>query len=118
MASIQSAFPPAFRHLLSDICSLTSDIRHLTSDQILLADGRAEAVVVDHELADELVQAALEYIVHAAVLEPGADLASEPLRYALAAVGARDVVEILHQILVTACERARHLVVENEQVGD
>src|SRR5215470_7338993 len=71
-----------------------------SSDQVLLADGGAEPIVVRHELADELVQAALEQLVHAAVLEPGADLAREPLCSALAAVGARDVVEMTHKIFV------------------
>ena len=78
----------------------------------------AETVVVVDEGADELVQAGLENLVHAAVLQPGADAAGLALRRALPAVVAGDAVEVLHQILVAACERARHLLVEDEQVGD
>ena len=80
--------------------------------------ARAQPVVGGDELADELVQALLEDLLHAAVLKPGADRAGLPLRRALAAIGLRDVVEVLHQIAVAARERARHLVLEDEQVGD
>jgi hypothetical protein len=84
----------------------------------LLGDGGAEPVVVGDEAADELVQAALENLVHPAVLQPGADAARLALRGTLAAVSARDVVEIAGQILATARQRPRHLLVEDQQVGD
>src|SRR5580765_6748043 len=43
------------------------------SHQILLGHGGAESVVVGDEAADELVQPVLEDLVHAAVLQAGAD---------------------------------------------
>src|SRR3981081_3277071 len=55
------------------------------SAQILLADRRPELIVVGDELADELVQAALENLVHPAVLDPRADRAGLALRRALPA---------------------------------
>ena len=60
----------------------------------------------------------LENLLHAAVLEPGADGARLALGRALAAIGAGDVVEIEHEVLVAARERARHLVPQDQQVGD
>ena len=75
-------------------------------------------MIVGDELADELVQAALENLLHSAVLDPCADGAGLPLRRSLAAIGASDVIEVLHHITVAARERARHLVLEDEQVRD
>src|SRR6516162_6136589 len=69
-----------------------------TSHQILLRDRGAEAVVVVDEVADELVQAALEDFVDAEVFEARADGARQPLRRSLTAVGGGDPVEVLHQI--------------------
>src|SRR5215203_2278153 len=88
------------------------------SGQILLRQGAAEAVVVVDEGGDELVQARLENLVHAAVLQPAADAAGLPLRWALTAVVAGDAVKVLYQILVATRQRPRHLLVEDEQVGD
>ena len=70
-------------------------------------------------VADELVQPGLEDLVHAGCSRA----ACEPARAwrcagALPAVGARDVVEMLDEVRVAARERARHLVVEDQQVGD
>src|SRR5436309_1410760 len=79
------------------------------SDQILLGDGGAEAVVVGDEFADELVQALLEDFLHAAVLDARADCARQPLRHALAAVRLGDLVEMAHEIAAAIGERARHL---------
>ena len=52
------------------------------------------------------------------VLQPRADAAGLALRRPLPAVGAGDAVEILHQVLVAARERPRHLLVQDQQVGD
>src|SRR5437588_1731246 len=83
---------------------------------ILLADRGSQPIVVGDELADELVQAELENLVHPAVLDPGADAAGLALCRSLAAIGAGDLVEITHQVLIAARKRPRHLVVENEQI--
>ena len=40
------------------------------------------------------------------------------LRGALAAVGDADLVEIAHQIAVTAGQRTRQRIVEDQEVGD
>src|SRR5678816_1579852 len=79
------------------------DRRGATSHKILIGDGRAEPVVVGDELADELMQAGLEDLVHAAVFDARADGAGEPLGRPLTAVGARDQVEVTDQVLVAAC---------------
>src|SRR5262249_25546071 len=86
--------------------------------QILLGDGGGEPVVVGDESADELVQPVLEYLLHAAVLEPRADRTREPLRRSLPAVGARHLIEVAHHVVVAAGERARHLRVEDQEIGD
>src|SRR5262245_5852743 len=86
--------------------------------QILLGDGGAETVVVLDEFADELVHSLLENLLHAAVLEPGAHGAGLALGRTLAAIGAGDVVEIEHEVLVAARERARHLIAQDEEIGD
>src|SRR3954451_4042818 len=72
------------------------------SGQELFGDGAAEAVVVVDEFVDELVQALLEDLLHAAVLQPGADGAGLALRRPLPPIGAGDPVEILHQVVVAA----------------
>src|SRR6188472_1251618 len=72
----------------------------VASNQILLANGRSQLVVLRDELADELVQPALEDLVHAAVLDARADRAGLALRNPLPAIGARDVIEIEHEILI------------------
>src|SRR5262249_3440246 len=80
------------------------------SHQIFLRDRGTEAIVVVDEMADELVQAALKDFLDAEVFEARADGARQPLRRSLAAVGGGDPVEVLHQVLIAAGERARHLV--------
>src|SRR3954452_12471523 len=72
------------------------------SGQELLGDGAAEAVVIVDEFVDEFVQALLEDLLHAAVLQPGADGAGLALRRPLPAISAGDPVEILHQVVVAA----------------
>src|SRR6516225_1494924 len=89
-----------------------------TLHQVLLRNDRAQSIIVAHELADELVQAALENSVHVAVLKPGADGAGLALRRPLPAVDLRDLIEVADHILVAARKRSRHLIVENEQVCD
>src|SRR5438046_1457606 len=78
----------------------------------------AEPAVVVDEVADEFMQAGLENFFHPAVLQARADGARLALGRTLAAVGARDQVEVLHQVAVAACERTRHVVLEHEEVGD
>ena len=86
--------------------------------QILLRDRGTELIVVLDEVVDELVQSGLENLFDTAVLQAGAHGARLTLGVALAAIGIGDAIEILHEILVTARQRARHLVLEHEQVGD
>src|SRR5438034_8382785 len=93
-------------------------ITDLWSGQILLGNGGAEPVVIANESGDELVQAGLENAVHAAVLQPRAQRAGLPLGRTLAAIVGRQRVEVLHQVLVAAGQRARHLLVEDEHGGD
>src|SRR5664279_3301604 len=83
-------------------------------DQILLGDDFTEPRVIRKELLDELMHAVLEDIVHVAVLEAVADAASMALGRALAAIGDPDLVEIAHQIAVTAGERSRQRIVEDQ----
>src|ERR1043165_1984190 len=70
----------AFAHAAAAVQAILPTLRSLASHQILLRYGGAERVVVGDELADELVQAALEDFVHAAVLQAGADGARLALR--------------------------------------
>src|SRR5262252_738265 len=70
------------------------------SCQKLLGDRGAEPVVLDNELADELVQAPLKDPIHTAVLQPRANAAGLPLRRALPAIGVGDRIEIAHDGLV------------------
>src|SRR5450755_4441751 len=86
------------------------------SHQKLLGNGAAEAVGFSDEVADEFVQPALENALHPGVLQPRADAARLALRGALAALGARNPVEIADDGLVTGGERARHLLLEDQQV--
>src|SRR5262249_48802086 len=81
-----------------------------SSDQVLLADGGAQAIVIGDEFADEFVQSLLEDFLHPAVLEAGTDSARLALGRPLAAVGAGDGIKKAHKIFVAAGERARHLV--------
>src|SRR5579862_4699503 len=89
-----------------------------TSDQVLLGDDFAEPRIIRNELLDELVHAVLEDVVHVGVFEPVADTPGVALRRTLAAIGDADLVEIAHQIAVTARKRARQRVVEDEKIGD
>src|SRR5215470_11637432 len=84
--------------------------------QILGIYGGPEGTVVGNEFGDEFMQAGLEYLVHSAVLQPGADGARLTLRCSLAAIGGGDQVAEAHQVAVAACERARHLLVEDKEV--
>src|SRR5215470_20416135 len=82
----------------------------IASKQILLGNSAAEPVVGGIEFLDELVQPALEDLVHAAVLDLRAGGAGLALGWALTAIGTRDVVEVLHQVAITGRERAREFV--------
>src|SRR4051812_31480119 len=92
--------------------------RPANSNQILLADDLAEAVVVADELFDEFMQATLEDVVHVAVLEAVADAAGMALRRPLPAIGDADLVEVADEVLIAASQRARQRVVEDQEVGD
>ena len=52
------------------------------------------------------------------VLQAGADRARGALRRPLAAIGQRQFVEVAGEVVVAAGQRARHLLVEHQQVGD
>src|SRR6478735_8899390 len=97
------------RLLSSAFCPLPSVLRP-PSHQILLRDRGAEPVVVLDEMVDELVQAALKNFIDAEIFQARADHSRLALRRPLAAVCGGDPVEVLHQVLVAAGERARHLV--------
>src|SRR5262249_4655647 len=86
--------------------------------QILFADCAAEAIVVIDELADELMHPLLENLLHAAVLKPRPHRASVALGWSLAAIGARDMIQIDHEILVAARQRTRHFIAQDQEVGD
>src|SRR6266508_6762758 len=88
----------------------SSGIRPLSSrlHQILLADCHAQAVVVVDELADEFVHSLLKNFLHAAVLESRPYCTRLALGGALAPIGARDVIQVDHEIFIAARERTRH----------
>src|SRR5439155_12170284 len=88
------------------------------SYQELFADQSAEPVALDNELADELMRSAPENSIHATVLQSRANAARLPLRWTLPVVGAGDRIQIAHDRLVAGSERARHLIAQNEQIGD
>src|SRR5216683_2994362 len=88
------------------------------SDQILFCDDFTEPAVVRNEFLDEFMHAVLENIIHVAVIEAIADTAGVALGCALAAIGDADLVEIAHQIAVTAGQRTRQRVVENQKICD
>src|SRR6266496_2463611 len=98
----------------------SSGIRPLSSrlHQILLADCLAQAVVVVDELADEFVHSLLKNFLHAAVLESRPYCARLALGRSLAAIGARDVIQVDHEVLVATRQRTRHLIAQNQEVGD
>src|SRR3984957_2059238 len=93
-----------FRHPIDDSGFLILGALH----QILLRYRGAELIIVLDEVVDEFMQPGLEYLLDAAVLQPGADGPRLPLRMALAPIGIRDAVEILHEIFVAARQRSRH----------
>ena len=64
------------------------------------------------------MHAVLEDIVHVAVLQAIADAAGVALGRTLAAIGDADLVEIAHQIAVTARQRSRQRVVEDQEIRD
>src|SRR5438093_7864564 len=100
-------------------CSCSRQPTLAGSLQQILGIYRApERIVVGNEFADELMQAGLEYLVHPAVLQAGADGAGLTLRLSLAAVGGGDQVAEADQVEVAARQRARHLLVEDKEVGD
>src|SRR5262249_39217737 len=116
---IGSRSPPLCRRFAIAQRGPSAQVRPSTpSEQVLLGDGAAEPVVGGNEFLDELVQSVPEDLVHAAVLDLRASGASLTLGRALTTIGARDVVEVLHQIAITGCERSRQLVLENKQLGD
>src|SRR5215468_2144777 len=86
--------------------------------QILGIYRGPERIVVGNEIGDELMKARLEYLLHPAVLQPGADGAGLTLRLSLAAIGSGDQVTKAHQVDVAARQRTRHLLVEDKEVGD
>src|SRR4029450_3559623 len=86
------------------------------SDQILPGDDLAKPRIVGDEFLDEFVDAVLENVVHVAVFEAVTDATGMALRRSLAAIGDADLVEVAHQIAVTARERSRQRVVEDLQV--
>src|ERR1700712_3011270 len=89
-----------------------------SSNQILFGDDLAEPAVIPDEFLDEFMHAALEDIVHVAVLETIAHAAGMTLRGALAAIGDADLIEIAHKVAVTTRQRARQRFVENQEIGD
>src|ERR1700737_3590894 len=64
------------------------------------------------------MDAVLEDLVHVAVLQAIADAAGMTLRGALAAIGDADLVEIAYQIAVTAGQRTRQRIVEDQEIRD
>src|ERR1700754_476142 len=86
--------------------------------QILLGDDIAQSIVVGDEFLNELVQTALEDIVHLAVFKPVSDTAGMSLCGSLAAVSDTNLIEILYKIAITARERTRQRIVQDQQVGD
>src|SRR3974390_1609573 len=88
------------------------------SQQELLRDGGAYAFVLRDEFANELVQAALEDAVHAAVLQPCAYAARLALRWALPSIGPGDRIKVAHDRLVTSGERARHLIAQDQEISN
>ena len=64
------------------------------------------------------MNAVLEDIDHVAVFQAIADAAGVPLGCALAAIGYADLVEVAHQIAVTARQRSRQRIVEDQKVRD
>ena len=78
-----------------------------TSDQVLFRDDFAKPCIIRNEFLNEFMHAVLEDIVHVAVFKAIADAAGVALGGALAAIGDADLVEIAHQIAVTACQRTR-----------
>src|SRR6266404_3968532 len=87
-------------------------------DKILLGDDFPKPCVIRNEFLDELMDAVLEDIVHMAVFKPVADAAGVALGGALAAIGDPDLVEVPHQIAVTARQRTRQRIVEDQEIGD
>src|SRR5208282_6212046 len=85
--------------------------------QILLRYGGSEPVIVFDEFVDEFMQPVLENLLDPTVLQSPADGPRLALRRSLAAVGFGDAIEVLHQVLIAACERPRHFVPQYEQIG-
>ena len=63
-----------------------------------------QAVVVVNKLADKFVHSLLKNLVHAAVLESHPYRARLALRRSLTAIGARDLIQVDHEVLVAARE--------------
>ncbi len=64
------------------------------------------------------MHAVLEDIVHVAVFKAIADTAGVALGGALAAIGDANLVEIAHQIAVTARQRTRQRIVQDQEIRD
>src|SRR3954452_17319216 len=86
--------------------------------QVLLDDRHPELVILGDELADEFMQAALKDAVHPAVLQTRANAAGIALNRSLPAIGARHLIQVAHDRLVAGRQRARQIILENEEVVD
>src|SRR6202451_2081065 len=93
----------------------TSPPQRYQSNQILFGDDFTKPAVIRDEFLNEFMHAVLEDVVHVTVLQGGADAAGMALRGALAAIGDADLVEIAHQIAVTAGQRTRQGIVEDQK---
>ena len=81
-------------------------------------DLAAQPVVAGDEIGEELVQARLEDGVHVAVGQAAQDVARQRLRAVDGAVEVAELDQRQHDLLVAGAQRARHLPVEDQIVGD
>src|SRR5262245_28424683 len=81
-------------------------------------DFRAQVVVAGDELGQELVQARLEDGVHVAFLKQPQGLVRKRLAAVGVAVKAAELDESSDDLLIAGPERARHLPVEDQVVGN
>src|ERR1700722_7741294 len=87
-------------------------------EEILIGDCAREARVVFDEFSDELVQSALENLVHAHPLEPRVHCPCLALSGPAAPVIAGEGVERPVDALVAGDERAGHRQLQDQEVGD
>src|ERR1700733_7154751 len=90
----------------------------LLVEEILIGDCAREARVVLDEFGDELVQSALENLGHARPLEPRVHCPRLPLSGPATSVVAGERVERAVDALVAGDERARHRLLQDQEVGD